>query len=200
MNRREFIGGLGIAAALPVVVWGQQTALPVIGFLNTGSPDSNSYASFLAAFRQGLKETGYIEGQNAVIEFRWADGQYDRTPAMAADLVRRQVAVISAGGAEATIAAEAATTTIPIVFTVGDDAVKLGLVASLNRPGGNATGVNLLVNQMESKRLGLLRELVPKATMIAVLMNSKRAAYETQSAELKQAACCNRAEDSYIEC
>ena len=200
MNWREFIGGLGIAAALPVVVWGQQTALPVIGFLNTGSPDSNSYASFLAAFRQGLKETGYIEGQNAVIEFRWADGQYDRTPAMAADLVRRQVAVISAGGAEATIAAEAATTTISIVFTVGDDAVKLGLVASLNRPGGNATGVNLLVNQMESKRLGLLRELVPKATMIAVLMNSKRAAYETQSAELKQAACCNRAEDSYIEC
>jgi putative ABC transport system substrate-binding protein len=163
--------------------------MPVIGFLNSGSSGGQSaFVNYLAGFRQGLKETGYVEGQNVTIEFRWADGQYDRLPAMAADLVRRQVTVISAGGPPAATAAKAATTTIPLVFTVGDDPVKLGLVASLSRPGGNATGVNLMIEEMESKRLELLRELVPKATMIAVLLNSNNAAYETQSTHLKMAA------------
>jgi putative ABC transport system substrate-binding protein len=186
MRRRQFIAGLGSAAAWPVVARAQQAAMPVIGFLNGLS--AHAFAGYAAAFREGLGEIGYVDGQNATIEFRWAEGQYDRLPTMAAELVRRQVAVISAGTPEAARAAMAATATIPIVFAVGDDAVKLGLVTSLNRPGGNATGINLLVNEIESKRFGLLHQLVPKAAMIGVLLNSKSAPYESQSKDLKTAA------------
>jgi putative ABC transport system substrate-binding protein len=182
MNRRTFIAGLGSAAAWPVLAWGQQAQSPVIGFLNAGSADASAH--YVAAFRKGLGETGYVEGHNARIEFHWAEGHYDRLPMMAAELARRQVAVICAGYPEAAIAAKAATAVIPIVFTVGDDAVKLGLVASLNRPGGNATGVNLLINEIESKRLGLLHQLVPTAAMIAVLLNPKGPAFETALADV----------------
>src|SRR6516162_6393331 len=141
MRRREFIAGLGSAVAWPLVAQAQQPAMPVIGFLNGGLPDG--YATNVAAFRQGLKETGYVEGQNVVIEFRWAEGQYDRVPAMAAELVRRQVTVIVANS-PGNLAAKAATTTIPIVFTVANDPVQIGLVGSLSRPGGNVTGATQL--------------------------------------------------------
>ena len=184
MNRREFTAGLG-AAAWPMVARSQQAALPMIGFLNGGSADA--FAGYAAAFREGLVGFGYVDGQNARIEFRWADGQYARLPMMAAELVHLPVAVISAGTPEAARAAMAATATIPIVFAVGEDAEKLGLVKSLSRPGGNATGVNLLVNEVESKRLGLLHQLVPTAK-IAVLLNSMSAPYETQSKDLMTAA------------
>jgi putative tryptophan/tyrosine transport system substrate-binding protein len=146
----------------------QQPAVPVVGFLNAASPDG--YAHLVAAFRQGLKETGYVEGQNVAIEFRWAKGQYDRVPAMAAELVRRQVAVIVAN-TPGNLAAKAATTTIPIVFTTSGDPVQIGLVASLSRPGGNVTGVTQLNVEVGSKRLQLVHELVPTATIIAVLVN-----------------------------
>jgi len=184
MNRREFTAGLG-AAAWPMVARSQQAALPMIGFLNGGSADA--FAGYAAAFREGLVGFGYVDGQNARIEFRWADGQYARLPMMAAELVHLPVAVISAGTPEAARAAMAATATIPIVFAVGEDAEKLDLVKSLSRPGGNATGVNLLVNEVESKRLGLLHQLVPTAK-IAVLLNSMSAPYETQSKDLMTAA------------
>ena len=176
MRRRNFIALLaGATATWPLAARAQQPAMPVIGFLNPTSPDG--YAERLRGFRQGLKETGYVEGENVAIEYRWAENQLDRLPALAAELVRRRVAVIATnGGAAAAFAAKAATTTIPIVFMAGEDPVKLGLVASLARPGGNLTGVNLVISELTAKRLGLLRELVPGAARVAVLVNSANTA------------------------
>jgi putative ABC transport system substrate-binding protein len=159
----------------------------VIGFLNAASP--GPLRQQIAAFHEGLKESGYVEGQNVAVEYRWAEGQYDRLPALAADLVGRQVSVIvSGGGAPVMLAAKAATTTIPIVFTTGADPVGLGLVASLNRPGGNITGVYMFASGLEAKRLGLLHEMVPKATTIAVLINSNHSHAENQLRDVQEAA------------
>ena len=164
MRRRELIAFLGGAAvAWPVAAQAQQAKTPVIGLL--ASTSERQWSNFVAALRQGLTETGYVEGQNLKIEFRWAEGQFDRLPALAADLVRRQVAVIvSTGGTVSALAAKAATTTIPIVFVLGGDPVKSGLVTSMSRPDGNVTGVSFLLNALTGKRLSLLRELVPAAT------------------------------------
>jgi putative tryptophan/tyrosine transport system substrate-binding protein len=174
MRRREFIAGLGSAAAWPVAARAQQPALPVVAFVHPGSADNS--AGFAAAFRKGLGEAGFVEGQNATVEYHWLEGLYGRLTALMADLARRRVAVIATlGGQPAAIAAKAATATIPIVFGVGEDPVRLGLVASLARPGGNATGMNFLNNETLSRRLALLHELVPKAVRVAVLLNPANA-------------------------
>ena len=170
MRRREFISLIGgVAATWPLAARAQQPTIPVIGFLSSTSP--GPFAYLVAAFRQGLKDSGYLEGQNIAIEFRWAEGRDDQLPALAADLVSRQVAVLFGGGPAAARAAKAATASIPVVFTSGDDPVKIGLVSSLNRPGANVTGVNILISEAQTKRLELLRGLIPTAKAVGFVFD-----------------------------
>ena len=188
MKRREFITLLGGAAVWPLAARAQQRAMPVVGLINNGSAEPS--AAYAAAFRKGLGESGYIEGQNVTVEYHWLDGQPNRVPALLDDLIRRRVAVIATPGATTiTIAAKAATATIPIVFGVSEDPVRLGLVASLARPGGNATGFNSLLREVDAKRMALLRELVPKALRVAVLLNpSTPVTTETTLQQVQEAA------------
>jgi putative ABC transport system substrate-binding protein len=187
MRRREFIAGLGSAAAWPLAARAQQPAPPVIGFLGAGS--LAAWTPLLTAFRRGLMQAGFVEGQNVAIEYRWAENQYDRLTVLATDLVRRRVAVIAAiGNTPAAIAAKAATTTIPIVFAVGADPVQYGLVASLNRPGANVTGVSFLTSLLVEKQFELLRELLPNAQVIAVLVNPTNPYAEEETRDVQYAA------------
>jgi putative ABC transport system substrate-binding protein len=186
LKRREFITLLGGAVAWPLVARAQQPVMPVIGFLNSASPDG--YVPMVAAFRQGLKEAGYVDGQNATIEYLWAENHYDRLPALAADLVQKKVTVIAATTTPAALAAKAATSTVPIVFTTGGDPIKLGLVASLRRPGGNVTGSTQLSVEVGPKRLELARELFPGATTFALLVNPANPVAATVSKDLRAVA------------
>src|ERR1700720_1933708 len=188
MRRREFITLFGgSAVAWPLAAWAQRQAMPVIGYLSARSPEDTAH--LVPVFRRGLAENGYVEGQTVTIEYRWALGQPDRLPAMAAGLVRKPVDVLVAtGGESAALAAEAATSTIPIAFIIGGDPVKLGLTASYNRPGGNATGINILTSTLEPKRLGLLREMVPRAVTIGVLLNPNFGPAASQLRDLQEAA------------
>jgi putative ABC transport system substrate-binding protein len=186
IRRRELITLIGGAAAWPLAAGAQQAAVPVIGFINSASP---SYFATAGAFRDGLKEAGYVEGQNVAIEYRWAEGHYDRLPPLVRDLVDRQVAVIFAGGGtDPAKAAQAATTKIPIVFVSAADPVRTGLVASLSRPGANITGVSLLASVLDAKKLGLLRELVPQASVIGALIDPNYPEANTQAEEFHAAA------------
>ncbi len=187
MKRREFIAGLGSAAAWPLAALAQQPAMPVIGFLSPESADDD-YKNFTVPFLQGLKETGYVEGQNVAVEYRPAENHLDRLPALAADLVRRRVAVIVAAGAAAALVAKAATTTIPIVFSAGGDPVDLGIVASLNRPGGNLTGIANLHAELAPKRLQLLHDLMPDAARFGVLADPSFPGIQSTIAVLQAAA------------
>ena len=186
LKRREFICLLSGAAAWPFPARAQQQRMPVIGFLSSTSADPVAY--LIAAFRQGLSEAGYVEGRNVAIEYRWAEGQYDRLPAMVSELLRRDVAVIAALGTPSALAAKTATTMIPIVFGVSEDPVKLGLVASIAQPGGNATGVSYLLSELGAKQLGLLRELVPAASRFGLLVNPNNENAEAITGDLKAAA------------
>src|SRR3954469_23868942 len=186
MKRREFLGVLGGAAAWPIAARAQQQTTPVIGFLNGAS--AAGYAPMVAAVRQGLKEVGYVEGQNVAIEFRWAEGKYDRLPTLATELARRQVTVIAATSTPAALAAKAVTSTIPIVFTTGADPVELGLVASLNRPGGNVTGVSFLVNELTAKQFEMLSKTVPNAALFGFLVNPDVAFAGAQTRDAQEAA------------
>src|SRR5215472_4189492 len=188
MRRRDFITLLGSAAALlPITVRAQQSATPVIGYLSARSREDTSH--LIAAFQKGLAESAYIDGRNVTIEYRFANGQYDKLPGMAAELLRIPVTVIATtGGEPSALAAKAATSTIPIVFAVGSDPVKQGLTASINHPGGNATGITTLTNEIEPKRLGLLRELVPHAPTVGLLLNPSFSQAQTQLSDMQQAA------------
>jgi putative ABC transport system substrate-binding protein len=186
MKRREFMSLLAGAAAWPLAARAQQPAMPVMGYLNSRSRDTDT--PFLAAFHRGLNETGYVEGQNVAIEYRWADGQYDRLPVLATDLVRRRVTVMAATSTPAALAAKAATSAIPIVFTTAADPIAVGLVDSLSRPSGNVTGVNSYLSDLGAKRLELLRQLVPNDAVIGMLVNPNYPDAESQAKDVKEAA------------
>ena len=186
MRRRDFVTLIGSAAAWPFATHAQQAAVPIVGVLDSSS--ANEYAPFLAAFREGLHEAGFIEGRNVAIEYRWAEGRYDRLPSLAAELVRIPVAVLVATGITAAAAAKAVTSTVPIVFNTGGDPVRFGLVASLNKPGGNITGVASLGKVLVAKRFELLRELVPKANAVAFLVNPNNAVAALDTSDAQAAA------------
>jgi putative tryptophan/tyrosine transport system substrate-binding protein len=186
MRRREFIGLLGGVAAWPLTVRAQQPAMPVVGLISVRSPDDS--AKLIATFQDGLKEFGFIEGQNLRLEHRWADRQYDRLPSLALDLVDQRAAVLVAIANPSALAVKATVRTLPIVFGIGGDPVQLGLVASLNRPGGNITGVSFFASQLEAKRMGLLHELVPRASVVAVLVNPNNPTVDVQLREVQEAA------------
>jgi putative ABC transport system substrate-binding protein len=189
MKRRDFISLIGGAATMwPFAARGQQPAMPVIGFLASGGTSGGTYPPLLAGLLQGLKEAGFVEGQNMIIASRYPEGGYQQLPSLASDLVSRRVTAIVAGGPPAAKAAKAATSTIPIIFTSGADPVEIGLVASLNRPGGNLTGVHIFVGGLEAKKFGLLRELVPHVSVIAILLNPNAPNVEAQSKDLQAAA------------
>jgi putative tryptophan/tyrosine transport system substrate-binding protein len=187
VKRRDFITLLSGAVGWPLAARAQQPAMPVIGFLSSASPDT--FGPLLAGFREGLNQTGYVEGRNLTIEFGWADGQYDRLPTLASNLVQRQIAVlVASGGAVAALAAKSATQTIPVLFVMGDDPIKYGLVASLNQPGSNITGITLFISALMAKRLELLGELMPSKSAIAALVNPKNPNAESETREIEVAA------------